>query len=199
MSAVTVIYCLVQLAVVGVLPHAAQSPAAIASALEQLLGGARSTTASVAVIVSVYGWLTGFALMTPRILFSMAERHELPAAFGRVHPSFRTPHVAIVVNSSVALALGLSSSFTNAAVLSTISRLVIFATTCAALIVLRKRSNTTAGFRLPAGPAVAILGMGLSGWLLTTRTLADAWTLGAIMAVGVLVWIGAQQTRKLAA
>ena len=60
MLAITVIYCLIQLAVVGVLPNAAASKAPIAEALRVLLGPVGLTLGSIAVIISVYGWLTGF-------------------------------------------------------------------------------------------------------------------------------------------
>ncbi len=73
-GAVTAVYLLLQVTVAGVLPNAAQSSTPIAATLAALLGPAGSTIASVGVMVSVYGWLTGFALMTPRIPFSMAPR-----------------------------------------------------------------------------------------------------------------------------
>src|SRR5262249_2324172 len=140
MIAITAVYFFVQLAVVGTLPHAAGSSTPIASALGQIMGPAGLTIASAGVIVSVYGWLMGFALLTPRILFSMAQRGELPAFIGNVHPRFRTPGAAIAVNSAAVLALGLYSNFAQAATLAAIARLAIFVLTCAALVVFRTRN-----------------------------------------------------------
>jgi len=199
MIAVTAVYCLVQLAVVGVLPNAARSTAPVAATLRELFGPAGSTLGSVAVIVSVYGWLTGFALMTPRILFSMAERNELPAFFGRVHPRFRTPNSAIFINSSVALALGLASGFTQLATFSAISRLGLFASTCVALIVLRKRCGESPGFLLPGGRVAAVAGVAFCLWLLSTRTLAQAWFLPVVLATGAVVWGLTRRMRRAAA
>ncbi len=189
MATVTLVYGLVQLAVIGVLPHAARSSTPVASALGELLGPAGLVVGSLAVIVSVYGWLTGFSLTTPRILYSMAERRELPTCLGDVHAVFRTPHKAILINSAVALGLGLYGSFTQTATLAAVTRLGYYGLTCAALIILRRRSDLTPGFHLPGGRVIAITGIAFCLWLLGTRNLAQAWTLMIIVAVGGLLWL----------
>ena len=44
-----------------------------------------------------------------------------------------------------------------------------------------------AGFTLRAGPAIAVLGVAFTVWLLSTRSFAQAWVLGVLIAAGVLV------------
>ena len=198
MLAITAIYCLVQLTVVGVLPDAAGDAAPVAATLGILLGPAGVTLGSIAVIISVYGWLTGFALMTPRILFSMAERHELPAFLAHVHPRMRTPDTAVILNSAIALALGLASNFGQLATFSAIARLGIFAMTCAALIALRKKWGPPAEFRAPAGPLLALGGIAFCLWLLSTRTLVQAWFLPVVIAAGGLTWAAMRRQRAAA-
>src|SRR3990170_8257796 len=56
-ASVTLVYCLVQLAIVGVLPHAARSSAPVAAALGEVLGGTGFVLGSVAAVVSISGWL----------------------------------------------------------------------------------------------------------------------------------------------
>ncbi len=196
MLGVTAIYCLVQFAVVGLLPNAATGTAPVASAFREALGPVGATVGSLAVVISVYGWLSGFALMTPRILFSMAARGELPAFLARVHPRYRTPYLAILVNSAIALALGLSGSFAQMAAFSAISRLAIYACTCGALIVLRKRLGDPQGFRLPGGNVVALLGIAFSVWLISTRSFAQAWFLPGVIAIGAVVWTLTSRSRR---
>jgi amino acid transporter len=198
MVVVTAVYSLTQLAVVGVLPHAAASKAPVADALRATLGAVGAAVGGVAAVVSAYGWLMGFALLIPRVLFSMAERGELPTALGRVHPAFRTPHVAVVACSLAALGLGLAGTFTGAATLSAIGRLVVYAVTCAALVALRRRGGAPAGFVLPGGLGFAVLGVAFSVWLLSTRSLAQGWGVAAIVAVGVVVWWRMQRRRRTA-
>lgn len=195
MILVTAVYSLTQLAVVGVLPHAAASKAPVGDALEAMLGTAGTVVGGVAAVVSTYGWLTGFALLVPRVLFSMAERGELPRAVGRVHPTFRTPDVAVVVCSLTTLGLGLAGTFTGAATLAVIGRLIVYVVICAALVALRRRSGSPAGFVLPAGATFAVLGVAFSAWLLSTRSLSQGWSVALIVAAGVAMRWGTRQHR----
>jgi amino acid transporter len=80
----------------------------------------------------------GQALSGSRNLFALAEQHDLPPFFGRIHPGLRTPVNAIVVTAAVALALALSASFQALAAASAISRLVVYVATCAATLRLRQ-------------------------------------------------------------
>ena len=189
MATVTLVYVFVQSAVVGVLPNAAATTTPIASALREILGSAGAKLGSIAVIISVYGWLTGFALMTPRILFSMAERGEMPSFLASIHYRFRTPHAAIAMNSALVLALSLYSSFAQSATFGAIARLCVFASTCLALILLRTHSREPAPFQLPYGRVIAVMGVAFCAWLLITRTFTQMWMLLAIIATGIAIYI----------
>jgi amino acid transporter len=181
------VYMLVQLVVIGVVPEVARSEAPVAAAFQALLGTPGLAVASLAAMLSVYGWTVGSVLQSPRLLFAMAERSELPAFLGRVHPRFRTPDVAILVYCALALALALYGSFQWNALLSAIVRLVAYALTCVALLVFRHRPAPLPGFRLPGAELVAPLGTLFCVWLLSTRNLAQAGVLLALVAVGALL------------
>jgi amino acid transporter len=184
---VTLIYCLLQIVIVGVLPDAGRSTTPVASALREILGPVGATLGSAAVILSVYGWLTGFTLMMPRVLYSMARHDELPSIFGRVHPRFRTPHVAIGANAILALAMGLYSSFAQAATFAAIARLAVFASTCAALMALRRKGGPAPAFQLPGGTVIAVCGLTFSLWLISTRSSTELWILLGIILVGAVL------------
>ena len=195
MAMVTVVYALVQFAIIGVLPHAAAVETPVASTLGALLGAPGLAFGNVGVVISTFGWLVGFALMTPRILYAMGERGELPTIFAAVHPRFRTPHAAIAINSCIAAAMGLFSSFTQAATLAAIAKLGIYGLTCASLIVFRKRGGPAAGLIIPGGPAFAVAGIAVCVWLLTTRDLGQLWLLAAIMFVGAVIRVASARMR----
>jgi basic amino acid/polyamine antiporter, APA family len=184
--------------VVGLVPRAAAVKAPVAAAFGILIGTAGTAFASVAAMISTYGWSVGATLATPRILYSMAERAELPAALARVHPRFRTPDVAIYTFAAGGLAFGLAGGFAANATISAIVRLVTYALVCGSLLVFRRRAGMEApGFRVPAGAAVAVVGMGFCVWLLSTRTFAQAWILLAIMTLGFVLWAAARgQARR---
>jgi APA family basic amino acid/polyamine antiporter len=189
LGAVAAVYLLVQLVVVGVLPRAAEAKAPIAAAFGVLLGPTGVLVASLAAMVSVTGWATGNVLQAPRLLYSMAERGELPAVLGRVHARFRTPAPAIVTFALVSLAFGLTGDFAQNATFAAIVRLTYYGLTCAALVVLRRRSASPPGFHVPGGPLVAAVGLLFCLWLLSTRTFEQGWILVALVVAGLpLYW-----------
>ena len=151
------------------------------------MGTIGTSLGSVAVVLSVYGWLTGFTLMMPRVLYSMATHRELPAVVGLVHPRYRTPHIAIVTNALVALAMALYSSFAQAATFAAIARLVVFAVTCAALVMLRRTQGPSPGFQLPGGTMFAVAGTAFSMWLLATRSASQLLIVFGIIAAGIVL------------
>ena len=197
LAVIATAYALVQLTVVGLVPHAASVRAPVAAAFGVLLGSAGAALASVAAMISTYGWAVGATLATPRILYSMAEQGELPAALARVHARFRTPDISIYAFAAGGLAFGLAGGFAANATLSAIVRLVTYALVCASLPVFRRRpAMESPGFRLPAGEAVALLGLAFCVYLLSTRTFTQAWMLLALMAVGFVLWAAARQRER---
>ncbi len=198
LAVIASVYLLVQLTVLGVLPHAAAAQAPLAATFAVLLGPMGVGLAAGAAMVSISGYATGTTLQSPRVLFSMAERGELPGILARVHPRFRTPHIAILVYVGLALGLALSGTFETIATLSGFVRLVTYGLTCAALPVLRRRRpDEEPGFRLAFAGPIAALGTLSCAWLLT-RSATQAQTLLVLVAVGGALWVGGGRGRKAA-
>jgi amino acid transporter len=196
LAVIATVYMLVQLVVVGVVPQAAQAKAPIAAAFGVLLGPAGVIFASVAAMLSVYGWTMGNVLASPRVLYSMAERGALPGFLARVHPRFQTPHVAIVVYVVCVLALALGGTFAGNAVLAAIVRLVYYALTCLALPIFRSRKMEPPGFHLAGAVVVAPVALVFCGYLLYTRTFTQAWVLLALIVAGLpLFWFASRKAR----
>jgi amino acid transporter len=194
LAVIATLYCAVQFVVIGLVPALASPGAAVkapvAAAFEVLLGGPGVVLASVAAMVSIYGYTTGTVLQSPRVLFSMSERGDLPAVFARVHQRFRTPHVSIVTFAALVFALALFGSFTWNATLSAIVRLLTYGLTCVALLVFRRRAGAApAGFVVPGAAFVVPLAVSFCLWLLVTRPLAQAWVVVALVTAGAGLWL----------
>jgi amino acid transporter len=197
MVSITVVYLLVQLVVVGVLPNAGGANAPLAAVLGVLLGNVGVTLASFGAMVSIWGWATGSVLQSPRLIFSMAAQHELPATLARVHSRFRTPHVAIITYSALAYVLAVYGNFEWNATLSAVGRLVTYGLTCGAVLVLRRtRPDDQPGFRVPGGPTIPILGAGFCTWLLLTRPFTQAWVLVFAIVLGSALFLLSQRSRR---
>lgn len=93
-----------------------------------------------------------FQLGQPRILLVMARDGLLPPIFAKVHPRFRTPHVATVATGVL---VGVVSAFANIdemVDLTNIGTLFAFVIVCAGVVVLRYREPARARpFRVPCG------------------------------------------------
>jgi amino acid transporter len=140
-------------------------------------------------LLSIYGYLSGNILGTPRITFALAERGDFPAFFGVVHTRFRTPYISIFIFTLLVWLLALFGSFAGNATLSASSRLFYYGSICAALPVLRRKQTGTAGFRLPAGTAFALLGVLICLGLLTRINYSQSWILLAAVAIAFVNWL----------
>ena len=106
-------------------------------------------------------WLGSDFLGAPRVLFAFARDGILPSPLGRIHSRWRTPYVAILVHLVFAAALALSGTFEQLAVLSTLAIAPLYASGCAAAVILRRRNIAISGkpLALPGLPLIAALGI----------------------------------------
>jgi len=183
---IAAVYVSVQYATIALVPNLQQEKAPIAAAFAVLLGPRGIVLASFAAMISVWGWATGNGLQSPRLLYSMANGGELPRVLARVHPTFRTPHVAIVIFSLLAGTLAITGTFEGNAVLSAIVRLIIYGMVCVSLWVFRLREDR-APFRVPFAVPVTILALVFCAYMLSTRSFEQAGIILGTMLVGHLL------------
>ena len=192
---IAVIYILVQVVCIGTLPELASSQRPLADAATRFLGRAGASIISAGIVLSIAANLHITLLSASRIPFAMGERGEMPRFLGRTHPRFRTPHLAILFTGAVMMTLALSGTFIYALTISTLARLTIYVTTCAALPVLRRKAGTPAAkFRVPGGVAIAAAAILLACWLLSNSTWREARDT-AIAAVAGMVILALSRSR----
>jgi amino acid transporter len=163
---VTTLTTLVQIVAVGTLPDLASSRTALADSASTFMGAAGALLITAGAVVSMSGNNFGQSLSGSRNLFALGELGDVPPAFAWVHPRYRTPAFAIIFSSAVALVLALTGTFTTLAAGSAISRLVVYAATCAATLQLRRprfaRKVRPATFRTPGGSIIPAAGVAIS-------------------------------------
>jgi APA family basic amino acid/polyamine antiporter len=198
-AVVAVLYIGIQFVCIGTLPGLATSQRPLADASNLFLGRAGAALISAGVIVSIIGNLNVLILAGSRLPFAMGEGGELPRWLAQTHRRFHTPHIAILITIAVMLALTLWSTFSTQVRISAITRLLSYSATCAALIVLRKRSDAPpALFKAPAGVALAIASLVLAIWLLSNSTLLDARDTAIAAAIGMVIFFAYWLARRKA-
>ena len=151
-----------------------------------LLGHLLSPTWTVAIVagaaVSLTNDLPGMLLAVSRLMFAWAEDGIFPKVFGRVHPRWHTPHVAIVASGIMAsvgiLGSHLAGDFFLGVDILVTSMLVNFLLMCVSVLALPWRNPELAkAIRvLPSRRAqvpVALLGTLLLGGFLVVQVAKD--------------------------
>lgn len=161
------LFIIIQAVAIGTLPGLAESKTPLADAAGRFMGSFGAAFIAIGALISVLGNLNGGFLAASRIPFAMAEQKEIPQFIGKTHEKFKTPFVSIILTSLVIFIFTLQTSFYSALTIATITRLLVYATTCAALPVFRKRKDVEeAKFVAPFGYAATVLSLLLIVWLL---------------------------------
>jgi len=120
----------------------------------------------------------------------MASQHQLPAPLARVHNRFRTPHISIFVCAAAALLIALPGTFIYAVKITVITRVIVYASTCAALPILRRRKAFTesSSFKVPAGIPVSILCVAICFWLVVSSDWHEARDVSIAIVAGLIIY-----------
>ena len=147
MALILGLYLAVNLALHYALPVAqmAREERVAEAAVRGVLGPRGATVLSAVILVSILGALNGSVLSGARIPFAAAQDSLAPKALGFVHPRYRTPSVALLVQGALSALLIVVFRRLGIGQFDTITDMVIFAEwafymmCCAAVIVLRRR------------------------------------------------------------
>ncbi|MEE4707903.1 APC family permease [Pseudomonas alliivorans] len=125
-------------------------------------------------------------IMASRLTFGMAREGLLPALLGNVLPRRRTPGVAILVTTGVAIALSFTSTLTTLAETVVLLLLFVFLSVNVAVLVLKRDKVEPAHFQVHG--AIPVLGI-LSCLLLLTQQGPETWLrAGAMLVVGAVLY-----------
>jgi len=143
---------------------------------------------ALAVMISTYGWISGDILTSPRIVYAFAETGDAPRFLGNIHSGFQTPAFAIVVYAILTWVLAVTGTFLWVAAVGGASTLILYSGVCAALIRLRHVEPRAEAFRIPFGPVVAVLAIGISVVLISALDRLQALLMVITAALATANW-----------
>ncbi|MDQ6635374.1 MAG: amino acid permease [Gemmatimonadota bacterium] len=135
----------------------AASHAPAADVMGRYFGDTGRRLIAAGIAVSTFGFLNLVILVTPRVYQAMARDGLFFARFAELHPRFRTPVAAIVVQGAWAIALLLSGSYGQLLDWVTFADWIFFGITAASLVIYRRRDGATTRYRAPLYPLSVVL------------------------------------------
>jgi amino acid transporter len=199
MAIVTVIYLSVQLVTQGILgAELATRQTPLADAAGVAMGPLGRQIIQIGTAVSMFGFVSGAVLAIPRMLFAFARDGFLPRKIAAVHPRYHTPHVAIAIQAAVIIAIAVSGSFEQLAIVANGAILVVYTICCLATMELRRRGVTqdgAAAFRTRGGAAIPVLAIIIMVWMLGSLKPSEWAAVAAFVGVAVVLYAATHSSR----
>ncbi|WP_340586801.1 APC family permease [Erythrobacter alti] len=180
LAGVTLLYAVIIWAYLTIAPEPGMNENALAGAADLALGQWGALMIVLGAGFSIAANSFGGLIIVPRMAYGMAQQKMLPRWFELVHPHFLTPANAIAFYGIASSLFAIWGGFAALAAASTLSRLLTYLITAAALPVIEKRE----GALNPFHAVVAAIAFGASLWI-ASHADAEAWTMfGVLLVVG---------------
>jgi amino acid transporter len=187
----TLLYMALQLVAQGILgPDLGLFPdAPLAEAAARAVGSWGRALLVVGASVSMFGYMSGSLLGSPRTLFAFG-RDGIAPAFALLHPRFRTPWLAIATHAAIVAALAISGTFEVLALMSNVAALSLYFLCALAAFELIRRDVRQEGepFRLPGDRFIPLLAGGAILWVLSSATSREVGVLAAVVGVASVLY-----------
>lgn len=190
----TVLYIVMALVMTGMAPYTELDVPHPVDVAVSKAGPALSWLAMIVDIGAIAGLGSVVLVMLmaqPRIFYTMARDGLMPPAFSRVHPRFRTPHVATIITGAVAALIAGLFPIDLLGHLVSIGTLFAFVIVCGGVLILRRTDpDAPRSFRTPWTPVVPVLGILTCGYLMVSLGGSTWLRLAIWMAIGLAIYFG---------
>jgi amino acid transporter len=169
MATVLLVYLVVNLAYMYALPfHQLMSSTLVATDTMTAIRGPRGAAfVAAAVIVSTFGTINAQLLSFPRAFYAMAQDGMFFGFARRIHPRFKTPSTAILLQGSMSAAFAASGTYEDILkYVSFVEYLFIFVTVVGLFILRVKAPELPRPYRVLAYPLTPFLFLGITAWFL---------------------------------
>ena len=183
-------YLGIQVVAIGTLPGLETSTRPLADAATMFLGPAGALVIVVGAILSTSGTLNAGLLGGSRLPYALAQAKQLPRFFDQTHPKHQTPTRSLMVTAMACWLACLSFNFVEALTINSVIRLITYAVVCAALPLLRRRSDVPrANYVTRAGPWVAGAALLLCAWLLSRASAFELVQVFGAIIIGATLYV----------
>jgi amino acid transporter len=146
-------------------------------AMVRIVGTAGAGAVAAMVMTSTFGAVVGTSLVYPRIFYAMAVAGLLFRPLARVHPRYRTPHVAVVAQTTVAVAFVWSRSFEQLTAAFILGVWPFLALAVIGVMLLRRSQPALhRPYRTPGYPLVPLVFVAGTIWVIGSALIADPLT-----------------------
>ncbi|HEX5632487.1 MAG TPA: amino acid permease, partial [Gemmatimonadales bacterium] len=165
-----------------------RSPLVAADAAERLVGAWGVAFVGLTVMVSTFGTLNAVLLTSPRIFFAAADDGLFFRPVAAVHPTYKTPWVAIGMTAALAVAFVLLRTFEQLADTFVTAIIPFYALAIASIYVLRRQRGYAPSFRVPGYPLIPALFILSTIFILANAVISPSsrWPTLAVMGVILL-------------
>jgi basic amino acid/polyamine antiporter, APA family len=168
------------------LPALAQHERVAAVAMEILAGPRGRRFVSALILCSIFGALNGTILTGPRAYFAMARDGVFFSSVGRVHPRFKTPAIAVLIQGALSIVLAVSGTYEQLYTYVIFSAWIFYGAAVLAVLVLRRqRPSLERPYRIWGSPFVpivfALAALGIVANTLLTKPRESGVGLGIIL------------------
>jgi APA family basic amino acid/polyamine antiporter len=193
---VTLLYVLANVAYLNVLPAEAIAGAPQdrvgTAALEAMFGSAGLYVMAVAIMISTFGCNNGLILSGARVYYAMARDNLFFRRAGDLHPTYRTPALALIVQAVWTGLLALSGTYSDLLNYIIFGAVLFYMLTVIGLFALRiKRPDAPRPVKAPGYPwlpAIYVVATGLICANLLIQKPLYTWPGLIIVAIGVPVY-----------
>ena len=171
MAIVIFFYVMTSVAIFGVVRAAelAKSPTPLVFVAIALIGSAGGIITSVGALASVAGTDEAEVLGTARLIYAMSRAKLFPKPLSRVHPRFKTPYVAIILEGIIAVGLSLFTGISQLISFAVFNLGICYLLVCLSLVVLKKHNE----HGLRGQHILPWLGVAISLYLMYSTSLFD--------------------------
>jgi len=167
--------------------------ASVAFAISKYMTGYEwlSKFVTVAILAGFSSVILVMLLGQSRVFYSMSRDGLVPPVFSALHPRFKTPYKSNMLFFVFTAAFGAFVPGDVVGEMTSIGTLFAFSLVCAGVWIMRvKRPDVPRGFRVPALPLVAVLGIFTCGAMIYGLGWTNWARLAAWLAIGMVFYFG---------